>query len=138
MRANRSIPPAVVIPVLHYADVPAAVEWLTKAFGFRERLTIGTHRVQMTFQGGALVVRDGGTEGALEGGALHSVMVRVDDADAHCAAARQHGAAILQEPQTYPYGERQYTAADPGGHVWTFSQSVEDVDPAAWGGVLHE
>jgi hypothetical protein len=25
---------------------------------------------------------------------------------------------------------------DPGGHIWTFSQTIADVDPAAWGGVL--
>jgi hypothetical protein len=24
------------------------------------------------------------------------------------------------------------------GYVWTFSQSIADVDPAAWGGVLKE
>jgi uncharacterized glyoxalase superfamily protein PhnB len=137
MPANRSVPPAVVIPVLQYADVRAAVAWLTKAFGFRLRLTIGTHRAQMTFGSGALVVHEGGTAEAARGGA-HSVLVRVDNVDAHCAGARQHGATIVREPETYPYGERQYTAADPGGHLWTFSESVEDVDPAAWGGELHE
>jgi uncharacterized glyoxalase superfamily protein PhnB len=136
MRANRSVPPAVVIPVLQYADVPGAVEWLKRAFGFRERLTIGTHRVQMTFEGGALVVRDGGTANAAGGN--HSVLVRVADVDAHCARAREQGATVVHEPETYPYGERQYTAVDPGGHVWTFSQTVDDVDPAAWGGVLHD
>jgi uncharacterized glyoxalase superfamily protein PhnB len=138
MRANRSIPPAVVIPVLQYADVRAAVAWLTTAFGFRERLTIGTHRAQMSFEGGALVVHETGPGEGPKGGGAHSVMVRVEDVDAHCALARRHGATILREPVTYPYGERQYTAVDPGGHVWTFSQSVDDVDPAVWGGVLHE
>ena len=39
-------------------------------------------------------------------------------------------------PRTTPYGERQYTAEDPGGHHWTFSQSIADVDPASWGGTL--
>lgn len=34
----------------------------------------------------------------------------------------------------HPYGERQYVAEDPGGHRWTFSQSLVDVDPASWGG----
>ena len=137
MRANRSVPPAVVIPVLQYADVRVAVEWLATAFGFRERLTIGRHRAQMTFGGGALVVHEGGSATAASGGA-HSVLVRVENVDAHCATARQHGATIVREPATHPYGERQYTAMDPGGHLWTFSESVEDVDPAAWGGVLHE
>lgn len=68
----------------------------------------------------------------------HSVLVRVESVDAHCSTARQHGATIVRGPSTYPYGERQYTARDPGGHLWTFSESVDDVDPAAGGGVLHE
>ena len=37
---------------------------------------------------------------------------------------------------TYPFGERQYSAQDPFGHRWTFSQSVADVDPRDWGGSL--
>lgn len=66
----------------------------------------------------------------------HSILVRVDDVDAHCARARAHGARILEEPTTYEYGERQYSAVDIGGHAWRFSQTVADVHPAAWGGEL--
>jgi uncharacterized glyoxalase superfamily protein PhnB len=43
---------------------------------------------------------------------------------------------IVNPPADYPYGERQYTAEDPGGHHWTFSESIADVDPASWGGTL--
>jgi uncharacterized glyoxalase superfamily protein PhnB len=64
------------------------------------------------------------------------VLVRVDDADRHHAQAARYGARILNPPTDYPYGERQYTAEDPGGHCWTFSQSIADVDPPSWGGVL--
>jgi len=63
-------------------------------------------------------------------------MVRVSDVHGHCARARKAGALIVQEPTDFPYGERQYTAQDPSGHVWTFSESIADVDPAAWGGTL--
>ena len=63
-------------------------------------------------------------------------MVRVDDVDAHHDRAAAAGAQIALPPTDYPYGERQYTAEDPGGHRWTFSQSVADVDPADWGGLL--
>jgi uncharacterized glyoxalase superfamily protein PhnB len=65
-------------------------------------------------------------------------MVRVDDARAHCERARSHGARILSEPNDFPYGECQYTAEDPAGHHWTFSQTLDDVDPASWGGQLKE
>ena len=60
-------------------------------------------------------------------------MIRVDDADAHCRHARERGATIVAEPQDYPYGERQYTAEDLGGHRWCFSQSIADRGAGAVG-----
>jgi uncharacterized glyoxalase superfamily protein PhnB len=63
-------------------------------------------------------------------------MVRVDDADTHCERARKYGARILMEPTTFEYGERQYTAEDPAGHQWTFSETLDDVAPDTWGGTL--
>jgi uncharacterized glyoxalase superfamily protein PhnB len=49
--------------------------------------------------------------------------------------ARESGARILHPPTDYPYGERQYTDEDVGGHRWSFSQSIADVAPEEWGGV---
>lgn len=138
MRANRSIPDAAIIPVLAYADVREAAAWLCRAFGFAERLRIGDHRVQLTYGAGAVVARDGGStprEGDTSA-ADHSVMVRVEDADAHHASAVAAGARILQPPTDWAYGERQYSALDLGGHAWTFTQTIGDVDPAEWGGEL--
>jgi len=63
-------------------------------------------------------------------------MVRVSDVDSHHRRAIEHGAKILSPPKDYPYGERQYSAVDPGGHRWDFSESIADVDPASWGGEL--
>jgi uncharacterized glyoxalase superfamily protein PhnB len=126
--ANRSVPAATVIPVLAYPDVVAATDWLRDAFGFRVRLRVAEHRAQLVYEGGAVIVAQG--EG---GNASHSVHVRVEDADAHHGQAARHGARIVSPPTDYPYGERQYTAVDVGGHRWTFSQSIADVDPASWG-----
>jgi uncharacterized glyoxalase superfamily protein PhnB len=42
------------------------------------------------------------------------------------------------EPTDFEYGERQYAAEDPAGHRWTFSETLEDVAPEAWGGTLVE
>ena len=72
------------------------------------------------------------------GEVTHSVHVRVDDVNAHCARARSKGARILMDPTDFPYGERQYVAEDLAGHQWTFSETLSDVDPAEWGGVLLE
>jgi uncharacterized glyoxalase superfamily protein PhnB len=141
VKPNRSIPSAAVIPVLVYPDVRAAVEWLTNAFGFEERLQIGeNHRSQMRFGDGAVIVVDvrHDQKPPRTGEVTHLVMVRIDDARAHCDRAREHGARILMEPTDFEYGERQYTAEDPAGHRWTFSETLEDVHPETWGGTLVE
>ena len=141
MKRNRSIPSATVVPVLIYPDVREAVEWLSEAFGFVERLQIGeNHRSQLTFGDGAVIVGDvrHDRRPPRDGQSTHSVLVRVEDARAHCERARAHGATILMEPTDFEYGERQYTAADHAGHQWTFSETLEDVDPATWGGTLRE
>jgi uncharacterized glyoxalase superfamily protein PhnB len=126
--ANRSMPASTVIPVLRYDDVPAAVEWLCETFGFAERWRAGGHRAQLAVGDGCVVVARG------EPGGGGSVMVRVEDVDAHFARAKERGARVLDEPTEFPYGERQYNVQDPAGHVWTFSQSVADVAPEEWGG----
>ena len=124
---NRSVPEADVIPVLAYPDVDEAADWLVRAFGFRVRLRIGGHRAQLTLGNGAVILVQG-TDGGV--GAVH---VRVDEVDAHHARALAAGAAIQSSPETFEFGERQYSARDLAGHTWTFSQSVADVDPASWG-----
>ena len=141
MKTNRSIPSPTVIPVLIYPDVREAVAWLSAAFGFEERLQIGeSHRSQMRFGDGAVIAADVRKEQRppRPGEVTHSVLVRVDDARAHCERARAHGARIVMEPTDFEYGERQYAAEDLAGHRWTFSETLEDVDPADWGGTVVE
>ena len=138
MKSNRSIPQPTVIPVLIYPDVREAVDWLSTAFGFVERVQIGeNHRSQLSFGEGAVIVGDVRNERRppRPGEVTHSVMVRVEDVDAHCEHSRAHGARILMEPTDFPYGERQYTAEDPVGHPWTFSETLADVAPEEWGGI---
>ena len=133
--SNRSVPDATVIPVLAYPDVTEAADWLCAAFGFRVRLRIGNHRAQLVYGDGAVIVTEAdGSAGAPN--MPYSVHVRVEDAHLHYEQALRHGARILSEPADYPYGERQYSAEDLGGHRWTFSESIADVDPASWGGSL--
>ena len=129
MNPNRSIPDCTVIPELPYSNIHEAANWLVRAFGFRRRLIIGSHRIQMTVDGGGALV-------VVEGNGKSCVLVRVPDAKAHHERARREGAAIVSPPTDYPFGERQYTVLDPGGHSWTFSQSIADVDPREWGGEL--
>ena len=131
---NRSIPESVVMPVLVYADVRAAVAWLGAAFGCVERLRIGEHRAQLALGGGHLVAADGPTTGP----ARSAVLVRVADVDAHYRRAEAAGARIVAPPADHVYGERQYTAADLAGHRWTFTQSIDDVPPERYGSTTVE
>jgi len=137
VRTNRSIPPATVVPVLVYPDVRAAVAFLETAFGFVEHVKIGEdHRSQLGFGDGAVIVGDvsGARRAPRSGEETHAVLVRVEDARAHCEHARAHGATILMEPTDFEYGERQYSAEDLAGHRWTFSETLRDTAPEEWGG----
>jgi uncharacterized glyoxalase superfamily protein PhnB len=131
------MPRSHVIPVLGYPDVEEAIDWLGQAFGFTLRWTIGTHRAQMNVGEGAIAITEQAEESQASQGRSRtrdSVMVRIEDLERHYERARRRGARILEPPADYPYGERQYSAEDLSGHVWTFSESIDDVAPEAWGG----
>ena len=135
---NRSIPDATFIPVRSYPDLDAAVTWLRDVLGCRERLRIPGHRVQLTLGNGAVVAVawDATATPATGGRPPATLMVRVSDIDATYARALASGATGLSEPMNQPYGERQASVRDPAGHAWTLTQTIDDVDPASWGGQL--
>ena len=127
MRAKRSAQVSSVMPVLSYPDAAAASEWLCAAFGFRQRFRVGDHRAQLVYGNGAVIVTEGKVQPS-------EVQVRVDDLAAHHDHARAHGAQVVRAPNDGPHGGRQYTAVDPGGHRWTFSQTSAQGDPHSEGG----
>jgi uncharacterized glyoxalase superfamily protein PhnB len=142
MIANRSAPPGPVVPRLIYKDVAKAIDWLREAFGFTERLRTppepdGTiHHAQLAIGEGSVILTGQSVQRPNE--FIQTLMVPVENIDAHCERARQFGARILSPPNTKPFGERQYTAEDMEGHRWAFTQSVADVQPEAWGAAVHE
>lgn len=87
MIQNRSAPPGAIVPRLIYQDVAAAVEWLSRAFGFSERLRApaepdGTiHHLQLGAGEGAVILT--GNPPAQPNEFVNALMVRVDDIDAH-------------------------------------------------------
>lgn len=143
MLISRTTGSASVVPELVYADVEEAVDWLCETFGFTELWRAGGHRARLAFGNGVLIVADDDREygrAVPERGAprSYSIMVKVDDVDAHYDHARDRGARILRQPADYPYGERQYSAEDPAGHQWTFTQAIADLAPEDWGGTSRE
>jgi uncharacterized glyoxalase superfamily protein PhnB len=130
MLQNRSVPRSTVIPELAYDDVTHAADWLCDVFGFNVRVRIGNHRVQLNVGDGAVVVFERDPQSPAS---KSSVMVRIDDVHGHHQRTKDR-AHILRSPADYPYGERQYTVEDIGGHRWTFTQSIADVAPESWDG----
>ncbi|MGN6162503.1 MAG: VOC family protein [Marmoricola sp.] len=120
-----------------YADVGAAVEWLTRVFGVVERVRIGDHRAQVSVGSGAVIVADATGDRSVpptDGGVTHSVMVRVYDIDQHYSRVKSASAQTVTAPTDMRFGERQYSVVDLGGHRWTFTQSIRDLAPEDWGG----
>lgn len=142
MAENQSAPAATVVPILVYADVGKAIEWLCTAFGFAERLRVehggGVVHAQLIVADGAIMLGRQGAEyrPPRAGEVSQYVHVTVEDVDRHCEHAKASGARIVNPPHDMPFGERQYSAEDPEGHRWTFSQHVADVPPHQWGAKL--
>lgn len=130
-----------ITPYLLYEDCAAALDWLDKAFGFKERLRfVGqdgsvTH-AEMELDGGLIMMGDPGGDfqnpknGGYTGSQVH---VYVDDVEAHYERANAAGAEIVQQPTDQEYGDRRYDAKDLEGHFWSFAQHVRDVAPEDWG-----
>jgi uncharacterized glyoxalase superfamily protein PhnB len=141
LKKNRSAPDVAVIPVLYYPDVRKAVEWLTTALPFTERLRIGDHRCQLSHGSGAVVIANPGGHADADPSTLqhpgaHSIMLRVTGIDEMFDRVKGAGARVLAAPADHMYGERQCSFVDPWGRPWTLSETIFDSDPADWGGEL--
>jgi uncharacterized glyoxalase superfamily protein PhnB len=135
---------------LYNEDANAAIDWLSRAFGFEVRLKVEgdggrVEHSELTFGEGVIMVADGSRREKYPhircprdvGGAnTQNMMVYVDDVEAHCKRARDAGATIVSEPKTTDYGEeywtdRGYECEDIGGHHWWFYQRLRSPTPKA-------
>ena len=128
-----------VTPYLLYEDVAASLDWLTRAFGFQERMRLPgpdgkiTH-AEMELADGVIMLGCPGPDYQNPKRVGHVtqnlyVYVDVDDVDKHFEHAREAGATILDEPEDQFYGDRRYGVEDREGHHWFFAQHVRDVAP---------
>jgi len=118
-----------IIPYIFYRDVPAALEWLARAFGFKEEMRVSTAsggmHGQMLLDGQRIMMGQGGKDWGMVSAheaqtATMGVFIYLDDVDAHHARAEAAGAEIVQAPCDESYG-RTYTARDLDGHPWFFA-----------------
>jgi uncharacterized glyoxalase superfamily protein PhnB len=117
--------------MLDYADAPAAIEFLCRAFGFEEMFRLegedgSIGHSELSLRGATVALstvwRDGGFSTPHELGGVHGqIWLEVDDVDAHFARARAEGAIVINEPTDQEYGYRTYRAVDPEGHRWYFA-----------------
>ncbi len=136
-----------VIPMISYEDGVAALEWLAKAFGFRERARMCDSSGRLMH--GELEVAEGevvmlasptpdyqgpkrhreNCERAKKWSSvpwiIDGVLVLVDDIDAHFEHAKASGAVILSEIEEGPPG-RRYRAEDLEGHRWFFLERASE------------
>ena len=142
MLKNRSVPADIVLPHLTYQNVAAAIDWLTRVFGFTEHYRYGNEPVDgaQLFLGEAWIMinraRPGRSSPAQIGCGTQSLTIFVSDVDAHLERAKSAGAKIVEELHETMYGERQYGAEDLEGHHWLFSRHVKHVSPEEWGATL--
>jgi PhnB protein len=129
-----------VIPMIAYKDGPAAMDWLAKAFGFKERTRMTTNEGRLShgeMETGAGLIMMATPSLDYEGPKLHrdhceparkwssvpyivdGVLVYVPDVTAHYEQARLAGARILSELEQSQDGKR-YRAEDIEGHRWMF------------------
>ena len=144
MLKNRSVPADIILPHLTYQNVPEAVDWLTKTFGFTEHYRYGepggrVEGAQMHLGDAWIMLnsaRPGRASPAQVGHDTQSLTVFVDDVDAHFERAKSAGAKIVEGLHETEYGERQYGAEDLEGHHWLFSCHARDVSPDKWGATI--
>lgn len=124
-----------VTPYLYYKDAEAALDFITRAFGFTEKL-------KMTGDDGKIAHAEVELDGSVVmfgtpgpdykspkdlGAQTHGTYVYVDDVDSHYEHAREAGATITSETKDQFYGDRSYACEDPEGHQWWFATHVREV-----------
>ncbi|MEH3048452.1 VOC family protein [Sphingomonas adhaesiva] len=131
-----SVTPAI-IPVLRYADAPAAIAFLCTAFGFERHAVYpdpaDANRIahaelrragQMVILSTAMATpfaEAAGMRTAEEiGGITQAIYVVVDEVDRHAAVAQAAGARIFLPPQDQSHGGRSYSVFDSERNAWTF------------------
>jgi len=132
IEANSNEP--ALVPVLRYRDLPTAIGWLCKAFGFEKQRIIVDRNGAISFAqliyGSSLIM-----VGAVRTSAFDKLMKQPDevggaetqvcylfvaDAHAHSTRAAAAGAQIVFHVEDRGNGGRSYTCRDPEGHLWNF------------------
>lgn len=124
-------------------DAHKEIDWLCTAFGFEVRLNVEgegglVQHSELVFGDAVVMVADERRQKhpgqnvsplSIGGANTQSIMLYVDDADAHCERARAAGGVITVEPMVSDHGadywaDKSYQCRDPEGHHWWICERV--------------
>lgn len=135
-----------VVPFVAYEGAAAAIDWLTRAFGFRENEAARMTGADGTIGHAELDVGDGSivflstpspeyqspkrhretcaaaAKWLDNPWVVDGLLVHVDDVDAHHDRASGTGAVVLRPPEDVEGVGRLYSVEDVEGHRWMFVQ----------------
>lgn len=122
------------IAVVVYADLAAAYDYLVDVFGLGPgRLTrspdgVAVHGEVHAGDGSIWLHPESPRFGLASprsvGATTASIVVMVDDVDAHHRHAAARGADVVYEPVDQPYGYREYGVRDLEGGLWSFMKEL--------------
>jgi uncharacterized glyoxalase superfamily protein PhnB len=118
---------AIVYPTYTYRDARAAIDWLSRAFGFE---AVAVHppeggqvaHAELALDGAVIML---GSEGAGDprvhcppgSGATY---VATDDIDRLFERAVAVGAEVVRAPGDTDHGSREFSVRDSEGNIWSF------------------
>ena len=131
-----------ISPILRYHDGPAAIEFLTGAFGIEKQ---SDHRApdgsvvhaDLRFGSSAIGVSSVGVSkpDAPWGQVRQGLYLCVDDPDAYHDRAKAAGAEIVTPLTDMDYGSREFSMRDLDGYLWafgTYNMGASDDEPVVW------
>jgi uncharacterized glyoxalase superfamily protein PhnB len=118
-------------PTMAFRDAPAAMQFLSDAFGFEERArytraddpSVVEHAELRWPAGGGIMVGSAGKDDSAFGrrpAGVGSVYILCDDPDGLFARAIGTGAEVVCGLADEDYGSRGFTVRDPEGNLWSF------------------
>lgn len=127
-----------LVPSIKCADLPRAIEWFERVFGFRER-----GEARLTWAGGGMTWMEAGSalfnlttpdERSGESTSTPGLVMKVyvDNLSRHFARTKKQGATIVSELEEGFWGGKIYRALDLDGHLWEISQRGRDLAAENW------
>ncbi|MCK0110493.1 glyoxalase [Flavobacteriaceae bacterium S0825] len=125
---------ASIIPVIHYKNAKAAIEWICESFGFEKHLIVSGEdntivHAQLTYGNSMIMLSSENnneygklinTPNSMSGINTQAPYIVVEKVDEHYKNAIAKGVKILIEIKDEAYGGRGYTCMDIEGHIWSF------------------